>query len=316
MEGSELVAAERKDFRHKILETAQNLSVDLVTAEVVGALGKHDVRSILLKGPSFAGWLYPDGGVRPYADVDLLLARKDLPTARAVLAGLGFRQIFESLPYFFRDDDEVDLHCSLKGAEAGDERVWSVLSETSEAQAVGGLEVEILVPPARALHVALHAAQHGPAWRTPMEDLRRALEMLPLEAWQAARELARRLEATPAFATGLRLLPAGETVADRLNLDTEAPVETVLRSTSPPHLALGFAELHAIRGLRAKLHFIAHKLFPPRAYVEVDWPRAERGRLGLLLAYCQRLVWLIRNSGPGFRAWMKARREANMRRGE
>jgi hypothetical protein len=315
MDGSELVTAER-NFRRKILETAECLSVDLVTAEVVGALRKHDVRSILLKGPSFAGWLYPDGDVRPYADVDLLLARKDLPTARAVLAGLGFRQIFESLPYFFRDDDEVDLHCSLKGAEAGDELVWSVLSETSEAQGVGGLEVEILIPPARALHVALHAAQHGSAWRTPMEDLRRALGMLPFETWEAARELARRLEATPAFSTGLRLLPAGETLADRLNLDMEASVETVLRATSPPHLALGFAELHAIRGLRAKLRFIARKLFPPRAYLAIDWPRAKRGRLGLLFAYCQRLIWIVRNSGQGFRAWLKARREANVRRGE
>jgi Uncharacterised nucleotidyltransferase len=316
MEGSELVATERKDFRRKVLETAQNLSVDLVTAEVVGALRNHDVRTILLKGPTFARWLYPERDVRPYADVDLLLARKDLPTARAVLAGLGFRQIFESLPYFFRDDDEVDLHCSLKGVEARDEHVWSVLSATSEVQGVGGLEVEVLVPPARALHVALHAAQHGPAWQTPMEDLRRALEMLQFETWQSARELARRLEATSAFATGLRLLPSGEGVAHRLNLDMEARVETLLRSTSPPHLALGFAELHAIRGLRAKLRFIARKLFPPRAYVAIDWPRAERGRLGLLLAYCERLVWLVRNSGPGFRAWMKARRDARMRRGE
>jgi Uncharacterised nucleotidyltransferase len=315
MDGFELVAAER-NLRRKILETAGNLSVDLVTAEVVRALRKHDVRSILLKGPSFAGWLYPDGDVRLYADVDLLLARKDLPTARTVLAGLGFRQISESLTYFVRDDDQVDLHCSLKGAEAGDERVWTVLSETSEAQDVGGLEVEILIPPARALHVALHAAQHGSEWRTPMEDLRRALRMLPFASWEEARDLARRLEATPAFATGLRLLPDGETLADRLNLDMEASVETVLRATSPPHLARGFAELHAIRGLRAKLRFVARKLFPPHAYVAIDWPRAERGRLWLLFAYCQRLIWLIRNSRPGFRAWMTARREAKIRRGE
>ena len=115
---------------------------------------------------------------------------------------------------------------------------------------------------------------------------------------------------------GSRRLLEGETLADRLNLDKEASVLTVLRATSPPHLALGFAELHAIRGLRAKLRFIARKLFPPRAYVAIDWPRAERGRLWMLFAYCQRLVWLIRNSGPGFRAWMKARREANIRRGE
>jgi hypothetical protein len=236
----------------KVLATARNLVVDLVASEVVAALGAREVRSILLKGPSFASWLYRDGGVRPYADVDLLVAPQDVTVAEDVLGELGFRHLYDSWPYFLRGSDQVDLHCSLKGVEARENLLWQVLTATTEPQEVGGLVMEVLAPPGRALHVALHAAQHGPDWATPMEDLRRALDMLSFYTWEAAADLAEQLVATAAFAAGLRLLPAGEHIADRLSLDRKASAQTVLRSKSPPPLALGFAELHAIRGGQGK----------------------------------------------------------------
>jgi hypothetical protein len=269
------------------------------------------VRSILLKGPSFAAWLYRDGSSRPYADVDLLIAQEDVTAAHGVLIERGFGYLYNSWPYFVRGFDQVDLHCSIKGVEVDDNHLWRTLSATTESQGVRGVEVEVLSEPARTLHVALHAAQHGPDWPTQMEDLRRALEQLAFETWEAASELAEQLGASAAFATGLRLLPAGEVVADRLRLSSEASVQTILRAKSPPPLALGFEELRGIQGFRARVRFIARKLFPSPSYMRAMVPIARKGFFGLVIAYCWRAIWLCRHSIPGFYAWRRSRREAD-----
>ena len=144
-----------------------------------------------------------------------------------------------------------------------------------------------------------------------MEDLRRAIEMLPFETWKTAAELAEQLEATVAFATGLRLLPAGKVVADRLGLSSAASAETILRATSGPPLALGFEELRGIQGLRKRVRFIVRKVFPSRSYMRAMTPTARRVPVGLVFAYFGRFAWLSRRAVPGFRAWRQARREAD-----
>jgi hypothetical protein len=58
--------------------TAHALARDVATAEVVEALRAAGVRSIVLKGPSIARWLYADGQPRPYGDTDLLVSPADL----------------------------------------------------------------------------------------------------------------------------------------------------------------------------------------------------------------------------------------------
>jgi putative nucleotidyltransferase-like protein len=311
MDGSELEQEMEESRSRKIFDTAQNLAVDRLTQEVVPALRARGVRCILLKGPSFAAWLYRDGDARPYTDVDLLIARETVPTAHAVLAAREFQHFFDSSPFFVRGLDQVDLHCSIKGVEVKESRLWEVLSAMTELQKVADLELEILCEPARALHVALHAAQHGPDWPIQMEDLRRAVEMLPFEMWETAAELAEQLEATMAFAAGLRLLPAGKAVADRLGLSSEASVETILRAKSAPPLALGFEELRGIRGLRGRIRFVVRKLFPSRSYMRAMVPLARKGSIGLAIAYCRRLIWLFRRAIPGFRAWRRSRGEGD-----
>jgi hypothetical protein len=50
-----------------------------------------------------------------------------------VLAGLGFEHLFDSAAYFVRDPDAVDIHCSLKGVDTDDGRLWRVLSAVTES---------------------------------------------------------------------------------------------------------------------------------------------------------------------------------------
>src|SRR5215218_6100219 len=159
------------------------LAVDTVTAEVITALRDAGVRPLLLKGPSIAGWLYRDGVARPYGDSDLLVSPGSYRRAGAVLRELGFRSLgylsqqhSDSDAWTRSDHAYVDLHRSLVGAGASPEIVWKeVAAANTQLLRVGGTNVEVLGIPGRALHVALHAAQHGVDDEQPLQDLRRAV---------------------------------------------------------------------------------------------------------------------------------------------
>jgi hypothetical protein len=310
------------DRRTSVVALGANLAVEATAAEVVGALGEAGVRSVLLKGPSLARWLYDSNEPRLSIDVDLMIAPDDRATTEAVLTRLGF----ESFPSNVNDESRhagawerpvdpvgVDVHLNLAGVGVSNDEAWRLLSRDTTRLSVGGIEVEVFAPPARALHVALHAAQHGARWEWGVQDLSRALNRLPLELWRRAAALADSLDATPALVAGLRLLPEGEELRVRLGLPTETTIEAALRATTPPDLALGLHRLAATAGVRRKASFLAGKLFPNPAWMRSWLPLARRGRLGLAAAYGWRPLWFLVRTPAAIRALRKARRTARPR---
>jgi hypothetical protein len=304
--------------RSALLATAHSLAVDGTTAEVAVALRAAGIQSLLLKGPALASWLYDDGSARFYLDSDLLVAPWDLLAARRVLAGLGFEPAPvvgplppggepHAEPWPRPDGAAVDLHRTLFGAEVPPADVWLALQPLTEPMAVGGATVTILRPPARALVVALHAAQHGSEGAKPLEDLSRAIARLPFETWQGAAMLAARIEATKTLAMGLRLLPQGEAHAERLSLGDPHLVDLALGHDSRAPLALGIERLARTPGIRAKLTLIRREAIPSPAYLRWWSPLARRGPIGLAAAYGARLLWLLRRVGPSFHAWRRRR---------
>src|SRR5438105_2341077 len=168
----------------RVLASAVSLALDVVTAEVVAALDEAGVRTILLKGPALAHRLYDDGTPRPYTDVDLLVAPADVERAGAVLARLGFHVADSSArqaTVWMRETDAatVDLHTSLIGIGGPARDVWTALQAGTERMRVGGREVEVLGPAGLALHVGLHAAEHGLQGEKALDDLGRAVERTP-----------------------------------------------------------------------------------------------------------------------------------------
>jgi len=207
------------------------LAVDRVTAEVVPALAAVGIRPILLKGPSIARWLYPSGG-RSYGDTDLLVPPADFAPAGSVLEDLGFlhlqrdwadgeRPAHETARAYRRSTcgrpSSVDLHRSLSVLTVADHVLWDAFAVGSGTLVVGGVEVAVLNTAALALHIVLHAVQHGHAGHTG-EDLRRLLDALPLEEWLPVADLAARLGAGEGLAVGLGLVPEGEHIARHLGL--------------------------------------------------------------------------------------------------
>jgi Uncharacterised nucleotidyltransferase len=278
------------------------------------------VRAVLLKGPSIARWLYAEGESRGYLDCDLLIAPASGEAAARALQSLGYRRSFDdrSMPAWWRehagvwvrdaDGMTVDLHSALPGVGADAESAWSVLSTDTDTVMVAGYRAPILALPARALHVALHAAQHGVGWARPIAELERALAAGDDQLWITAARLAEALVATDAFATGLRLCVPGTALARRLGLSTERSADAELRAASAPPVALGFEQLGRADGNWARLIIVWRKLVPPPAFVRHWDPRAADGRLALLRAYVRRPMWLLRRAPRGWWAWRRARR--------
>ncbi len=304
-----------------VLAIARSLLADVTTCEVTLAFRQANIRSILLKGPAIAVWLYEHVSLRPYVDSDILVAAEDIEKAEEVLARLLFMQepisartrfddVAHGLPWHAhswvrqRDGAGVDLHRTLIGAAADPDEVWRVLSSQTESMPIRDLQVEVLAKAARALHVALHAAQDGGLPKA-LQDLERAIDHLPIDGWKEASHLAVRLDASPAFAAGLRLLPTGGALASELGLPTEAPLSVALRASGAPRSALSLEWLTRIHGVRSKAVYVWQKAFPSRAYMQAWSPVAERG---LAAAYVHRIGWLLAASGPALRWWWRGRR--------
>jgi hypothetical protein len=306
----------------RIWAAALTLAVDDATARIVSALRSVGVRPILLKGPAIAQWLYEEDEVRPYGDIDLLVSPEDLGPAEELLEQLGFRNYgYEGVHRLDHADTwipeagqtSIDLHRTLLGATAPPERVWETLSGDTKNVKVGGRNVEALSPAGGALHIALHAAQHGAATVKTLNDLERAVTRLPDETWQAAAALADELDAVEAFGTGLRLLPEGKALAERLEVSRRTSVDALLMAEGDPAVARGIERLANTPGLSAKLRLLVRKLFPEPSFMRA-WSRMARsGPPGLALSYLMRPLWLLWRAVPAGIAWRRARHEAGTR---
>jgi hypothetical protein len=302
----------------ELAEALWCLRLDLIAAEVVTELDAADVPSILLKGPAVARWLYPDGG-RTYGDVDLLVEPCNRPAAEAVLTRLGFSDAKagesplevsdRSRSWVRGDHDTIDLHVALEGAEKRVERAWGALLENTEQQRIGGRDISVLNPAGRALHLALHACQHGQHEPQPLQDLERALAQVSPEVWTEAYELAERLRAVDAFGAGLRLVPGGDDVADSLGVPVDARPGVVLRAQGGGHApGMNIDRMVRARGLRTKVATALRWTFPSPAKMRRLFPLARRGRAGLALAYIRRLTH-VRGAVDEYEQWRAAQRE-------
>ena len=304
----------------ELVATAASLRMDALAARTKAELDARGIDSILLKGPSFARWLYEGGPARLYTDADFLVSPADWDRARQMMIELGYETECAHFEHpqmgtmtsegWMRGEDHVDLHCTLWGLAADPHVVWETLSRMTESMPVGGSILPVLSAPARTMHVALHAAQHGESEDKTKQDLERAIAVVPLDLWSEAAGLAERLGALPEFAAGLRLVPAGLGIAGSLGLQELTSADAELRVLQTP-LASGFEHLARTPGPIAKLRVLRSELFPTASFLRWWHPLATHGRPGLAAAYVWRWMWLARHGIPGLLAWRKARREAS-----
>lgn len=296
-----------------------SLRVDSMVGEVADAFDAAGVGWILLKGPAIRLRLYDDE-TRDYRDLDLLVDPADEVLAYAALRLIGFTpregfgraEVIALHHEWERGLDLVEVHVTLAGIDAPPARVWDTLSEHRRQLDVGGKSVWAFDDAALAFHLALHAARHGQALEKGIRDLERGLSALPREAWLNASKLAQDLEAEPAFAAAMRLVPSQ--LAAPVPITGTPTVEALLRSRSANTLAIGLARLDDDAGAGARARHLFHVLRPSRQFLRRWSSQGGRKPLPYPLAYLWRLAYLMRFAVPGVIAWRRAVRAARIER--
>ena len=295
--------------------------LDLAAADAVAHLERAGIPCVLLKGAAVARWLYADHTPRPYRDIDLLVPFAEFAAAEAALTGLGYvHRLAGAAACEFGSYEKdlvgpqgacIDLHHRVVGVADPPERCWDVLAtHTTPLELMPGRVVSVLDLPARTAHLALHAAQAGLVDTKAVEDLRRGLDQLPPSLWREARTVAVELGAEEAFGGGLRLLPAGQALADAMAIPRPRSVEVRLRTASAPQNSLAIDRLARTPGLAAKVALVARKLWPTAVFLRSQYPAARHGPLGRVVARLLHLGRVAVNLPAAMAAWRRARRGA------
>jgi len=314
-------------FARRARERPSLRALDAAAGEVIDAFAAADVGVLLLKGPALARTLYRDHEHRGYSDVDLLVSPGVLPAARRVLEGLGYANVIDGLgivdPGGALDAEtwvdtqrpgsvaSIDLHWRLPGSEAPPEAVWGVLSRAPGSIELEGRRVATLSREGLALHVATHAAQHGTRYGRPIEDLKLALERWSSDVWRAAAALAEEIEATQAFAAGLRLVPEGAALAGELGLpEADELLWAIANRDRRPRGTFHLEAFKDAPNARERLRLVRRSLFPTPEWIAWQYPWARKTGARLIAG---RILHLMRAPLWAAKAW-RFRRQARSAR--
>ena len=303
---------------------AWSLLVEATTAEIANRFSEAGIKSIILKGPLLTRRLFPEGDDHTSMDVDVLVAPDDWTRAEAELIRVGFEPLLLDIipgdrPNHARPHvrstggPSVDLHRTLLGAQAPTSVVWSTLEAQTQQMRLGEASVAVLNEPGQLMHIALHAAQNGPADARVLRHLERCIELTADGCRVKARSIASAIDATDAFALGLSFIPTGRQLNDRLGVTPHPSVAAALSAASAPNTAHAVEWFATRPSYRDRARFVLHKVFPPKAYMLSSYPRARTQR-GFLAAYPARWLWLACQVPPSFRAWREARRASQRSR--
>jgi hypothetical protein len=142
--------------------------------------------AIVLKGPAISDRLYPDPGLRPYGDLDLMVDRDSLEDAKRALSAIGYEERVEYRPGFAATHGHtLDLARSLGRRQIHVEVHWRVSDDAlgealSHAALARGAEEVSGIPgaafpslPDQLLVCALHLMSHREKRLAWLEDIRR-----------------------------------------------------------------------------------------------------------------------------------------------
>lgn len=169
--------AEMALLKEQYLRTwSENLRVYHTVLPLLQHLEEAGIQPVVLKGLALVARFYRDPGVRPMADVDVLVSPPDVPRASAIARALGwhsrhrltpaFRRVKHAGPFDHGAGVAVDMHWRVF-EEAGAARADDDFRAAAELVAFQGARLRVLSPTDQLLHVCGHAGRwnEGPAIR-------------------------------------------------------------------------------------------------------------------------------------------------------
>lgn len=165
-----------------IAETAFGVTVNTLglfaeLTQVVGMLNRLEIPVVVLKGPDVAQRFYPESGLRPYSDIDILIHESDLAQVMALLKDRGYEDkneaddpdphrlhdchgIFQRIFMNHTTGHIVEVHCDHLqiGLEpVSMDEIWARSSEAKFASA----SANVLEPHDLFVQLCVHLNRHG-----------------------------------------------------------------------------------------------------------------------------------------------------------
>jgi hypothetical protein len=254
------------------------------------------VRSVVLKGPSFAHSLYPDPSWRPFADLDVLVPTGQWRRACAILAEAGFRRdLPEPRPRFDErfgkaashtdgSGHQVDLHRTLVLGPYGFLMDPAELFDRTTGFELGGRALRRLDGAATVIHACLHATLGSwPPLALPLRDVAQAAWGDDVD-WDDLRALADRWRVLPVVAHALdasaRWLAVGlpEAAATVTSIQPRPADRRLLRAYTRRRRrgGMALAAIPHVPGLRGRASYVRALLVPDQEFLAARSPQGRR----------------------------------------
>jgi hypothetical protein len=302
--------AELLDRHREAMLCALALERNLVA--LASALEDAEVGFVVLKGPAVAHTCYPDPSLRPFGDIDVLVATNRFGAACEVLARLGYRRSFvDPRPGFAArfgkgaahvgpDGLEVDLHRLLADGPFGYWVEHDTIVRATETFELAGRRFSRLDDTAIVLHACMHAVLGG---RSPtLLQLRDVAQLSRRDGvrWDLLAAWGRRWHLRAVLIRALDLVD--QRLGDhalpgeahdlrrslRASMHEERALEAFAQGGSRGGRAL--ASLRALPGIRNKAAFAGALMFPRREFLEAR--TGSRGLAGYVERWRVPLGWL------------------------
>lgn len=158
-DSDEAIAQMEKEY---YMTTASNIRKLHAATKILKIFEKEDVLAVPVKGIASIEALYHDPGVRPMADIDLLIKQEDTQRVKDILANKGYPYIDSyrgSIDFTDNENQAFDLHSRFTRFDVlfhiDYDEIYSRLIETNLN---GQIRVEVLCPEHQLIHIALHLA--------------------------------------------------------------------------------------------------------------------------------------------------------------
>jgi hypothetical protein len=262
---------------------------------------------IVMKGAYWAESLYPEPGLRPFLDADLLVPPRDGPALRRILERAGFivegdprpyggegreRAAWLVSPVYKKYGISVEVHLNPLGLHMplrAPEVFWKAARETI----LSGAPAWVMPWEYEICYAAIHAQQHSYERLSWLVDIAEMARRTPID-WRSAAGLAEQEGLVASVSWALRLvdvlwpdtLPRGTAEAFALRLWEKGvlksfwPVSAVAARRIVPPAPFYLPSLFALarrRRMAEACRVLPTIIFPPRSWVSHYYP-ARRGR--------------------------------------
>jgi hypothetical protein len=284
-------------------------------SQIARAFDDAELTWLVMKGPAVAALLYSDAGERDYADLDLLVGRRDFPTAMAILENLGYRSPILNWSLAERmmagqiemrtSAISVDLHWDLYYSDS-DRRPFRLVSEELlERRRIieaFGQRLPTFDAPDTLITLAVHAARSGGHRLLWFKDMERALAVEQPDLDEILRR-SRSYRCGPPVGTMLHrarsllgadvpveylraMVPRGLRAAETITTRAQHPVQFHDRDTATRWLARSMRSslTRTIGSVPGRIHRSTMKRVRPPVENETDDPHEKASFLAAVAA--------------------------------